>query len=276
MGLGVGNGSKANFAHDAIFSIFLNSNLTGGKLLFKQDTSTYAQPSSSPYTFLANSTWQIRAERGSTQIGEAASPFDGNLMFDINLDVIGLPAGTFKAFMDFVSSGPSIYCFTSGPGTPYCRTSKKLDDLADIIISINGSAIKVPSQIYAVLDKTTESPGYFYLQFMELSLDPYGGLYASPSFKNSTILGTRFMSYYHTVFDASGDNPVISLYSSINAPIPPPQRNLAKWISIGAAGVILLIGIWWCINKKRKTGAVAGMNHIIQDSLISNHAIISF
>jgi len=237
LGLGIGNGSRANFPHDAVFSIFLSSDLTKGKLLFKKDTSSYPRSSSSLYAFPTNSTWQIYPAKGSIQIEDwdTGAAFDGNMMFDLNFDAIGLPPGPFSVFMDFVFSSAAS-CNSSGPGKPSCFTRQKLEDLPGMIFSINNQDIKVPSQVYATAINETKDGRYFYLNVKQVSPSLSGENYVSPSFANSLVLGANFLSYYYTVFDASGINPAVYLYPSINVPW---EFNPFLWIPVGLAVIFI-------------------------------------
>ena len=248
LGLGTTVGSQ----NSEIFSIFIDSYLNGGILLLKKDTTTFTQSSTPYYTLYANATWQLPTYSGYIQVEDSSVSLDGNIMFDINSDAIGLPSNIYNSFISYFGSISSVSCYSGYNYKPYCYTTKQLKGLPDITLSINSdSQIKIPSQIYATLSSDSGSVRYFNLNFKSTSPYLSGKNYVSPSFKNSIILDANFMSYYYTVFDATSGSNVISLYPSINAPAPPPDS--AKWIGAGAVGTLLLVSIYCCCTKKKRS-----------------------
>jgi len=250
LGLGTGSGAKDDFRSSPKFSIFINSDLTAGELLFKEDPASFAQSSKPLYTLNANSTWQIPTRGGSIQIESSSVDLNGNIMFDINSDAIGLPKSVYDLFLSDFRSIDSVSCEIDSNYKPSCSTSKQLKDLPEIILSFNVYNIKIPSQIYASLQNDTGSDIYFKLNFKATSPNLTDNSYVSQNFKDSLILDANFMSYYYTVFDASNSSNMIYLYPSINAP---SQNNLIKWIGGGVGGVFLLVGICCCVKKKKST-----------------------
>lgn len=249
LGLGTGSGAKDDFKSSPIFSIFINSDLTKGQLLFKKDTNSYAQASKPLYTLYANCTWQIPTRGGSLQVGDSDVDLNGNVMFDINSDAIGLPESVYNVVMTYVTAINGVTCEIGSNYKPSCATTKQIKDLPDIILSFGSSDIKIPSQIYASLKNDTGSVRYFNLNFKATSPNLTDNSYISQNFKDSIILDANFMSYYYTVFDASNSSNMIYLYPSINVP---SDRNLLKWIGAGAGGVFLLVVIGCCCIKKKK------------------------
>ena len=247
LGLGTGNGGSSNFGYSPIFSIFINSDLTGGKLLFKSDTSTYAQSSNSYTSFYASSTWQISTSSAYLQVGSYSVGMSGNVMFDINSNAIGLPQSYYNSFLTYFGYLSGVYCYSGYTSRPYCYTSGRLQDLPDLTLSISGSQIKIPSAIYASVASSSGSYTYFYLNFKATSPSLTGVNYVTSTFQNSIILDANFMRYYYTVFDATSGSNYIYLYLSSNG-TPSP----AKWIGGGAFVAILLISICCCCAKKNR------------------------
>ena len=255
--LGLGTATATNhFTSSPIFSIFLNSNLTGGKLLFKKDTDSCAQFSTPLFTFSANSTWQFPAKRAYLETPNTVVALDNLIVaFDINSDAIGLPFKLYSAFLTSFGQIPNVWC-DSENYKAYCYTTLNLEGLPDLTLSINNNKITIPSKIYATLTKTSDTYNYFSFNFRVASPEFSGHSYASPSFDNSLILDANFMSYYYTVFDASKGSNMIYIYPSINArPVPEPQPDdsLIKWLAIGIAGTVILTGI--CVYAKKKRDA---------------------
>ena len=247
LGLGTGASSKVDFTSSAIFSIFINSNLSGGKLLFMKDTD-YSSSYSALYTFYGNSTWQIPTYSAYIKTPSySVNLKDGNIMFDVNSDAIGLPSDYYSLFITYFGYMPNIWCNTDNY-RPQCYTSQRLEDLPDIILAFNNYELKIPSKIYATYTSTSGSYTYFSFNFKATSPSLTGKNYVSPSFKNSIIFDAHFMSYYYTVFDATGNTNAISLYPSTNAPV---EATFPKWIALGAVGILMLVGICCCCAKKK-------------------------
>lgn len=165
-------------------------------------------------------------------------------MFDINSAAIGLPASIYKSFMNYFSSLDGVDCAIRDYKSK-CSTNKQIKDFPDIILSVNGHQIKIPSKIYTTLLGDT---GYFLLNFKATSPTFPAYSYISPSFKDSIFLECNFMSYYYSVFDASSGSNVIYLYSSANTPSQPSN---AKWIVLGVVAAVLLVSsINFCVKKK--------------------------
>jgi hypothetical protein len=247
LGLGTGNGGSSNFGYSPIFSIYINSGLTGGKLLFKSDTSTYASSSNYVQSFYATSTWQITTYSAYIQVGSYSVSMSGNVMFDINSKAIGLPQSYYNTFITYFGYQAGVYCNSGYNSRPYCYTTYDLKNLPDITLSISGSKITIPSAIYATYSSSSGSYNYFYLNFKATSPSLNGDCYVSPSFANSIILDANFMSYYYTVFDATSGSNYIYLYLSSNG-----TPSNVKWIGSGAFLALILISICCCCAKKKR------------------------
>jgi hypothetical protein len=249
LGLGTGNGGSSNFGYSPIFSIYINSGMTGGKLLFKSDTSSYASSSNYVQSFYANSTWQISASSSYLYVGSySVSMSSANVMFDMNSNAIGLPQTYYNNFLTYFGYQANVYCYSGYNSRPYCYYRGDLKNLPDITLSISGSKITIPSAIYATYSSSSSSYTYFYLNFKATSPYLSGVNYVSPSFANSIILDANFMSYYYVVFDAQYGSNYIYLYPSINR----TGSNPAGWVAGGAVLAILFISICCCCAKKKR------------------------
>lgn len=236
-----------------IFSFLIDPHQTNGQLLFKNIKS-----SSSPlYSLSANSTWQLPAKNGAIQVENSSISFNGNVMFDINSDAIGLPESIHKSFMNYFSNMDDVDCEIRDY-KPKCHTRKQLKDLPDIILSVNGHLIKIPSQIYTIFMADTETERFFLLGFKATSPSLNVNSYISPSFKDSIVLGANFMNYYYTVFDASSGSNMIYLYSSTETPSQPSN---AKWIVLGVVAALLVASIcFWAKKRISKTSTPDSFN----------------
>jgi len=242
VGLGTGPLSKSSYTHAPLFSFLINSNLTGGELLFMKE-SKYIQ-AGPLYTFKSNSTWQIPPDSdASIKISGIASsvvPLPNlSVMFDVNSDAIGLPEPLYTDLLVNLLGLPYFKCNGAGTYRPYCYTTGKFEDLPDIILSINSTQIIIPYKIYASEPTKSGANTFFYFNFKATGAYESTKGYVTPSFKNSIILDAHFMSYYYTVFDGTGTHNVIQIYSTAI----PDSEPFAKWIIFVALGVILLVGL---------------------------------
>jgi hypothetical protein len=279
LGLGTGGGSRSNFISSAIFSILIDSDQNAGKLLLMKD-SRYTQ-SGPLHTFSANDTWQISVTNGSIETPSAAVAFTGNVMFDINSDVIGLPYDVYTLLFNYFKQISNVSCL-AGTYRPSCDTTLKLEELPDLTLSINGDHIKIPSKIYATLTGFSETHQFFWFNFKATDGSMTGKSYVSPSFTNYVILGANFMSYYYTVFDARTSPNTIYIYSSSVS--PSPQEPSSWWIGVVVVAAIVLVGVCFFAYKKKaqiasnETTVTAPLNNTTdnQTPLAYNHPTYSY
>jgi len=249
LGLGASSaGSKSDFTSDIIFSIWINSDLTEGKLIFKNDTNTYAQSATPVATFRSSLTWQTKLQTGKFEFPGYDFNISGSLMFDINSNAIGLPQAYFKVLVNAFAQLSGLYCFED-LYRPVCyftgsNPSKTVEDLPDITLWVNDVKIPIPWKVYATSINSTK----FYLNFKATGVNLTSASYVSPSFKDSIILDAHFMSYYYTVFDDTGDYPVMPIYPSLTTPA---DSGIAKWLAIGVFAIVVVVGIVYYSKKKQ-------------------------
>jgi len=245
LGLGTSSGQGgADFISSTMFSIVIDADLNKGKLVFKNDPSTYAQSSEPAYKFAANSTWQKSVD--GAQIGGHSLAFFGNTLFDVNSDVIGIPDYLYKQFINAFTQNYGVSC-DSQNYKPTCHSSKSIEDLPDFILQFNDSTLKIPSSIYAV-KKDDDS---FSLNLKQTSTFLSDKSYVPSFFENSIILGASFMSHYYTVFDATSGANYIYLYPAKGGA---PDNKNALWIILLSIVTIIVIGLcyYFCAKKKEK------------------------
>jgi len=154
LGLGIYNGSYNNFVTSKMFSIYIQSDLNSGKLFFTNATSNYSQSLQPVATLAANMTWQVALSDNHIEVGGKSVALTGNLMFDINSLAIGIPYynGYFK-FLESFMQIPEISSCSNDTSRPTCKTKEDIEDLPDLVLSVNDTKIKIPSQIYATFVK---------------------------------------------------------------------------------------------------------------------------
>lgn len=254
LGLGTSASSQAQFRSSKNFSIYIESDLSQGRLLFKQDIDTYAQSSEPVLKLDANATWQVTVTKGSIQIGDQSLNILGNLAFDINFDVTALPFEKFSWIVDYFRQSLNMDCDTAY-SKPVCNSTQRIQDLPNITLIVNGQNISIPPKIYASVIRDKEGDSSFYLNLKGTS--PYGLAYenyVTPSFKYAIIFGASFMSHYYTVFDFStGNNNLVSLYYVKHPnPVDPGNPYKALLIILAIIGVVIAVGLCCYCAKKKK------------------------
>jgi len=250
IGLGISEFSQENFKSSKAFSFQIDSDLSKGKILFKNDPSTYANSSSPVLVVSANSTWQKEIEQGTLEVDIYLIVFKGNLAFDINSDAIAVPDLKYRDLLFYLNNFFEIEC-GSEPYRPICNSKEKIHDLPNITLNINQNKIHIPPKVYATAINETA----FYLNFRGTSPDLTGKSYVTPSFKDSIILDARFMSYYYTVFDFSTGKNDIYLYKAKEVgpqPQSDPDSSYTFWIALVIVLVVTFAGIWWYYGSKKK------------------------
>jgi len=248
IGLGTTGNSGDDFTFSKVFSIYLGSDLSTGKLVFKNDAAAYAKSSNAALTLYANSNWQVSLSGATIQIPGYTVYFgNGNLMFDINSNDIGLP---YMVYVEFVKNFAKSIGGPCGSDMywPKCYFPGKPQDLPDINLVFGTYNLTIPAKIYAGITSEESTQTIFYLNVKATSPSLTGISYVTPSFQNSLILGQNFMRYYYTVFDASSGYNIVSLYRSINSEDP----NSYYWLIFGVLGAFVLVGLccYCCKNKK--------------------------
>jgi len=258
IGLGTGGNPGSDF-YEKLFSIYIAPNLTTGNLLFKNAAAKYANSTEALYTLYANSSWQVPTNSAQIKVRDSAIAFHGNIMFDINTDVVlGIPYSTYIYVLSYLNEVAGLNCVGVNYYRPTCTYNGKIEDLPDVIILFNKISLKIPSDLYASI--ITEGSS-FYLNFKATDPTLTGKSYVTQNFSNSIILGTRFMSYYFTVFDATSGFNMIYLYRTGN--VTPKSNNW--WIFAVIGGVILILAVVGCYLKKKSN------NTVVKDDAAATH-----
>jgi len=259
LGLGTGDGGELNYKSTRRFSVYIKPDLSEGKILFNNDTS-YAGSSEALVTFIANSTWQVKIEKGKFEVNGYSFDIDGlgNLMFDINSDAIGLLQPYLTLLINNFALPLGIRCNDDDyrPFCYYTNPSKKVKDLPDITLWVNNANISIPWTVYA----SPVNSSAFYLNFRGLGTHSSGHAYVNPAFFGSVILDANFMSYYYTVFDGTlpGYN---AIYLYPTGKYSPESDNTAKWIIAGVFVILIGLGIYCYTSQKKKKQATDGGNN---------------
>jgi len=247
--LGLGTRDPSNFKSSKMFSVSIASDFSKGTLSFKND----AQSSQPLYTLSTNSAWKLSFEKGSIELPDYAIAYDnGNLVFDINSDAIGLPYDIYTLFIKYFTMTPGVRCDSESKYRPTCYFTGQIGDLPNVTISCDNGKLNIPSKIYATLLKDDGDGGEssFSLNFKGTDPSFSDKSFVTTTFKNSFILDANFMSYYYTVFDFTTGNNIISIYPSRNN--ADPGDNNTPWIVVGCIGVIVLAGLGYYVFVKKK------------------------
>jgi len=260
IGLGVGTSSKYNYRSSKMFSFNIEPDLSKGQLIFKNDTSTYAESSEPLFEMYSpSSTWKVNIIDSFLKIGNETldlSQVVTNVAFDINSDAIALPYQQYESLLSSLGTSFGIKC-VFGYYRPRCVWDKKIEDLPNITLKVNGNEFNIPPKIYATATKdSAASELAFYLNFRGTGADLFGKSYVTPTFQNSILLDANFLSYYYTVFDfSSKSGNYISFYKAKHSdPKPNPNPDRWVWIVILVAVLVVAIGlVYYFSAKKRQT-----------------------
>jgi len=214
IGMGTEGNAWNNFYFFPKFGIYLNKDLSGGKLMFTQDTSYYN--SSFPVTsMIADRNWKVKLN-GYIKVGYNTVSFIGKLVFDMHADAIGLPYATSSTILSYLKSYSSVDCKWDTSYQPMCDYNGYISNLPDIVIVNGTNQISIPPEVYVV-------DGYRkdYVSMITLNFKVIGSIYTkknyvTPDYNDAIILDSRFMSYYYTAFDNSYGVPTIALYIAIH------------------------------------------------------------
>jgi len=272
IGMGTSGNNKYNFKGAEIFSIYLNKDLSGGQLLFRQDLA-YATSNSPLAQFSTDANWKASLSYfSSIQVGSYSSSITAKLIFDMNEDTIGFPTAIYNQLMTYLKYY-GVDCSGSSSYQPSCTYYGYISSLPNIFINNGtGSPIPIPPEIYI---QNASDPYYVTkvtLNLRVLGTNYSGYNYVTSDFSDCIILGANFMKYYYTVFDASSYyyGPRISIYRAGN----PPATGPAGYFIAGAVlAFIVVCSICGCIkraNKKVTTTVVTTTAAIVQPPLLIN------
>jgi len=232
IGLGVNSKNRFNFINETIFSIYLNKNLSGGQLLFREDLN-YAASTTPIAVFLANSNWEIghwekKTWQGFNELQVVGSKkvysteIFSKVIFDLNADAIGFPSNQY-AYLIKTLQVHGVLCVGAGLYRPTCLYAGEISDLPTITIvnGTNANTIQIPPEIYVQNTSSSSNVQKITLNLRALGNDLTGYNYVSSSYKDYyIILDANFMRYYYTVFDAReyGGLYPVRIYKAGNPP----------------------------------------------------------
>jgi hypothetical protein len=266
LGMGVASNGYYNFRSQRKFSIYIDPKVTygvAGELTFNVDQDKIANPSSSGYTFTADTNWHVSMGYYSYiyfygQSSNTLSMNNFNLIFDLSSPTIGLPYSIYTTFVSYFGKAAGVTC-TSSLSNPICYYYGSINNLPTIQLYANSQYIAIPPQVYLQNGFSYDNDAYLSqvtLNIRALANNLTYTNYVTSDYSNYIILGSSFMTYYYTTFDYTSGYPRITL--SIAA--TPGSGLTWLWITLGVAGLIAVIICCVCIAKakKPKTGSKVG------------------
>jgi len=266
IGMGVNGNNKYNFKGAEVFSIYLNKDLSGGQLLFRQDLA-YATSNYPTVQFSADNNWKASlGSFSSIQVGSYSSSISANLIFDMNENAIGFPTAIYNQIMSYLKTY-GVDC--AGLYQPNCTYYGYISSLPFIYIKFgNGDSIPIPPEIYA------QNASYpYYVNTVTLNLRALGTNYSgynyvTPAFSDCIILDANFMRYYYTVFDASSSffGNKISIYLAGTPPSGPGGLLIVGIVLT----IIVACSICGCIKRanKKVNSTVVTTTTVVQPPLL--------
>jgi len=250
IGMGISGSSRQNFRRGlAEFSIYLAPSGSHGEIIFGMNQNLIDKDFH-PLAFPCSENWEIKFEDGIIEFSDSELLFDGTIIFDINLDGIGLPYNIYLEFLEGLLEKDLIECSDM---SDYCNviSNKKLPD---IILS---NDLVISSELYV---QNFVSPSGKMINYVKLiglykgnisstNEDPGKIVKINENYENHIILGSPFLSYYYVSFRRHSNGPVIHIYKS-------DVKNeffVILMISSFVVCVLAIFGIilYFLIQKKR-------------------------
>lgn len=247
IGLGVEGTSSSNFFGNPLFAIYLQRDLKNGTLMFTRDERYLESPF--PVTEIkTNENW--RAEiNGSLHVGVYNHNITANLIFDINADAIGLPSDLYFSVLSFLKHY-GVVCDENILSQPTCSYNGSINNLPALKINNGSCQIPISPEVY-IQNVSNDTASNIVLNLRAIGESYEGKSYVTPSYSNTIILDSHFMSHYYTVFEGKSSKgvPKITLYKSH----PDGTNSIPTWIliTLGAVAFLLLAIICNCCFKKR-------------------------
>jgi len=257
IGLGISGPSRQNFRRGlAEFSIYLAPSGSHGEIIFGMNQNLIDKDFH-PLAFPSSENWEISFENGIIEFGDLVSDFDGVMIFDINLDGIGLPYDIYIEFLERLLEENFIEC---PQVSDYCNvifSHNPKRRLPDIVLN---NDLVIPSELYiqSFAIPSGKMMNYVkliglrkdYLSTMNITTIPGKILKISEGYENHIILGSPFLSYYYVSFRRHSNGPVIHIYKS-------NSKNeffviLMIFSFVVCALAILGIILYFVIQKKRQ------------------------
>ena len=256
IGFGTSGDSINNFQDGhALFSVSL-ANQTNGDIILGNDL-TKSNSSAFVASLSTDENWRIKAANVSYKGVEMNSgenkTMNMEMIFDLQYSsyAFSLPENVYKALISYFDSSNIMGCFEI---EPYCYCNKSLTDLSDLKITLeDGSQFSIPSTVYMRYDPESQ----LFIPNFGVTARFYG--IETPAI----VLGSQFLSLYYAVFERTGDNSTVSLYSEAIHIIPvlppsPYQDNdddSSTWhyYILGALVVLIVWSLISWVCKRRKT-----------------------
>jgi len=248
IGMGTGGKAKTNFLKaSSAFSVYIRKNLLDGFLIFGKDLMAYAYSNTPSAILSGDEDWLVRSN-GQTSIGiqdlTVSAQFD--LMFDVNLNGIGLPLDLYFGVIKALEKATKMVCNVTN-AYPTCIYQGETKHLPNMIINISGSVLIIPPQVYV----QNSEMSILRLNLIGMSSDLGETSFITPKYSTFVILGVELMSFYYTVFSISDHS--ILLYEAIT------EREGESWLAIFVeciGFIFFILTAWLCcyvLNRTKET-----------------------
>ena len=225
--IGMGNRLSTNFLATNIFSIYLASDSSGGKLIFATDFS-YAESETPMYVLNTNDNWivsnivniSMQSVSSNNKSTIPMNNFAYMLLFDINTDIISFPLATYTQIIQFLK--PYVIGITD-INAPMGTNITSIENFPAITIwGPSNQAINITPQQYVEPVSYGNRPDQVVLNLRGCDPYQYGVSYVTGAYRYAIVIGSKYMKNFYTVFD--GSVPQVRLYP-VKIPDPPIVSN---------------------------------------------------
>jgi len=246
LAMGTANRGDENFIGAQEFSIVLEKDGKNGMMYYSWNAAL-AEPNPS-VVLSTDANWQLN-NIGAVNVGnkhaETATKY--SLIFDINTELIRLPAAFYTQILDLIKE-VGITCASENNSKPVCKLNNMIKTLPTITLYSEEKLIVLPPQLYAV---NGANDSFVFedvtLNLQQTSPEVKGDNYVSDTYSKHIILGSSFMRHYITRFDVQNSTVTIYNRSSGN-----PSNGSGPWIWVLVGLVVIGLAVGFYLKSKSK------------------------
>lgn len=239
IGMGIGSNSDKNFLVAKKFSVTLAQDLQSGHLGFGPDLSQVGS-TLNVANFTADENWRIKAPDCEIHIANWSFTVNTSIIFDLNMNAIGLPWDIFNQTIEYLSGSIPMNC-SSDTNQPICFYSGNINALPNISFIMKDQNLTISPAVYV----QNISDPYVVSQTITLNLKALSPnltdeSYVTEMYRNYIILDAHVMRGYFIVFDGTTSVPTIGLYNGTSF------KDDGFWIELLIGAIVFLSFVFCC------------------------------